>query len=321
MPLEYKHILKFLENSNNERNNSEILSLLINRISDLCFKECQVDRIKCTLTPMCTRRYLLKLRIKNGLKMEDLPKFCYSVNKGVIERYFRGKTVIYKPFDGYLYLIDFLDIFFHGDYRKLNKYISFKNWSETYKIFNERIKNGEKFRYYKTENYILIKYEERLHIIFLNKGYVLCNANRESIQDSELIKGIFKLNATINFPEVSVKEISSKLVDLRIKVPYDIISKISIEFPKMKNEDIDNNHPDNYFWNTFPDDLIKLSDYCKMINLNIDNYGDLLLSLIIDNKKYTHTYKRIQDSLKYRDLNEIIKIVSFIYNKFYVIWI
>ncbi|MBN1215880.1 MAG: hypothetical protein JXA99_10625 [Candidatus Lokiarchaeota archaeon] len=320
MPLEEKHIIKFLENPLNERYNSEILTLLIKRIRDLCFKECQVDRITCTLTPMCTRRFLLKLRIKNGLTMEDLPKFCYSVNKGVIERYFRGKTVVYKPFDSYLYLIDFLDIFFHGDYRKLNKYISFKNWKATFNILDERINNGENFTYHKTENYILINHDEKIHIIYLESGYVLCNAHRESITDLELIKGIFNLNARNNFPEISLKTIKNKKLILRIKIPYDIISKISSEFPSIEsNNNVD--HPDNYFWNTFPDDLIKLSDYCKMINLIMDYNEDLLLTLVIDNKKYTYTNKRMQDSLKYRDLIEIIKIISFIYNKFYVIWI
>ena len=320
MPLEVKHILNFLKNPINERNNSELLRLLIKRVKDLCFKECQVDRILCTLTPMCTRRFLLKLRIKKGLNMEDLPKFCYSVNKGVIERNFRGKTVIYKPFDSYLYLIDFLDIFFHGDYRKLNKYISFKNWDSAYKIFDERIKNGDSFRYYKSDNYLLIKYEERLHIMFLNEGFVLCNANREVIKDVELIKGIFKLNAQISFPEIAIEAISNQSVNIKIKIPHDIILKISNEFPKGESnnkEDL----PNNYFWNIFPDDLIKLSDFCKMINLHMDNVNDLLLSLIIDDKNSTYIDKRLRNSLKYRDLNEIIKIINYIYNKFYVIWI
>ncbi|TXT59890.1 MAG: hypothetical protein BAJALOKI3v1_1000001, partial [Promethearchaeota archaeon] len=89
MPLEEKHILSFLSNPVNERFNSELLNLLIERIDELCFKECQVDRIACTLTPMCSRRFLLKLRIKNSLGMEDLPKFCYSVHKGIVEREFR----------------------------------------------------------------------------------------------------------------------------------------------------------------------------------------------------------------------------------------
>ncbi len=320
MPLEEKHIIDFLKNPIIKRQSSELLGHLINRINDLCFKECQVDRITCTLTPMCTRRFLLKLRIKNGLTMEDLPKFCYSVNKGVIERYFRGKTIVYKPFDSYLYLIDFLDIFFHGDYRKLNKYISFKNWDATYKILDDRIKEEEKFRYYRTDNYFLIHYEERLHIIFLNEGYVLCNANRERIEDLELVKAIFKLHAKMYFPEIVIKLIEDKFISIIMKIPYDIVSKITNDYSKIvKNQN--KHHPDNYFWNIFPDDLIKLSEFCKMINLHMDNFNDLILTLIIENRDYNKINIKTEDPLKYRDLNEIIKIIDYIYNKFYVIWV
>ncbi|GAH96548.1 unnamed protein product, partial [marine sediment metagenome] len=75
----------------------ELISLLKTRIDKLCFEECERDRITCTLQPKCSRRFLLKLRIKGGLTIDDLPKFCYSVHKGVVERFFRHKTVIYRP--------------------------------------------------------------------------------------------------------------------------------------------------------------------------------------------------------------------------------
>ena len=112
MPLDPNHIIKFLENISNDKFSSEMLYLLINRIDKLCLEECQIDRIACTLTPMCTRRFLLKLRIKNNLTIDDLPQFCYNVQKNMLYRDFYEKTVVYKPFDAYLYLVDFLDVFF-----------------------------------------------------------------------------------------------------------------------------------------------------------------------------------------------------------------
>ena len=107
MPLTPEHIKRFIEDKTYTKFSSEMLNLLVKTIDNLCFKECQIDRIQCTLTPLCTRRQFLKLRMKNGLSIEDLPKFCYSVQKNIVFRDFRNKTVVYKPFDAYLYLLDF----------------------------------------------------------------------------------------------------------------------------------------------------------------------------------------------------------------------
>jgi len=320
MPLEEEHILKFLDNPVNERFNSELLGLLIDNINDLCFKECQVDRIACTLTPMCSRRFLLKLRIKNGLGMDDLPKFCYSVHKGIVEREFRGKTVVYKPSDSYLFLIDFLDIFFHGDYRKLNKFISFKKWEDAFEILDERIRNKENFRYHKTDKYLIIKYEDRLHIVFLEKGYVLANANREGITDLESIKGILELYSQILFPEIHISMIPNRLVRVKLKIPFDIVRNVTEEGSEIEDEKEDS--PDYYFWNIFPEDLFRLSEFCEKINLDMNRINDLVLTMHIDTE--TKNYPENSDKnipLRYRDLQKIIDFIDFIYNKFYVIWI
>ncbi|MBD3196729.1 MAG: hypothetical protein GF317_16855 [Candidatus Lokiarchaeota archaeon] len=321
MPLEDSHILNFLDNPVNDRYKSEILDLLIQRINDLCFKECQVDRISCTLTPLCSRRFLLRLRIKNELGMEDLPKFCYSVHKGVVERDFRGKTVVYKPSDSYLFLIDFLDIFFHGDYRKLNKFISFKNWKDALEIFEERIANGESFRYVKSENYFVFKYEDRLHIIFLNKDYVLTNANRENIESLELIKDIIELNSSISFPEIRIILHASQFVEVKVKIPFDIISKLNSDgIASTEGEKKEN--PDYYFWHQFPKDLEKLSGLCDKITLQMNQFNDLMLTLFINKETYTSTDESRQNiPLRYRDLEEIIDFIEFLYTKFYIIWV
>ena len=127
MPLSPRHIRKFLDGAIFDKTQSELLDFLLKRLNKLCFNECQIDRVSCTMSPMCSRRFLLKLRIQSGLPREDLPLFCYDILKKSIIRDFQGKSVIYKPFDAHVYLVDFLDIFFHGDYRKLNKFLSFKD--------------------------------------------------------------------------------------------------------------------------------------------------------------------------------------------------
>ncbi|MEJ2277251.1 MAG: hypothetical protein P8Y70_05810 [Candidatus Lokiarchaeota archaeon] len=318
MPLEEKHLLKFLDNPVNDRFSSELLDLVIDRINTLCFKECQVDRIQCTLTPLCTRRFLLKLRIKNGLKIEDLPKFCYEVHKGVVERDFRGKTVVYKPQDAYLYLVDFLDIYFHGDYRKLNKFISLKKWDDALKIFNERIKKEEDFRYYQTENYFIIKYEDHLHIIFINEGYVLCNANRENIKDLELIKGISELYSKASFQEANIRILHEKMVRLIVKIPHDVLSRVKSDF---SNEEDNIEESDNYFWNVFHEDLQNLTQHCQKISLKMNITQDLRIELFLNKESNNYLDHAKKIPLRFKDLEEVLAFIDKVYNKFYVIWV
>jgi len=309
MPLQPDHIAKFMDNETDSKFKSELLELLNSRINKLCFEECQIDRIQCTLTPLCTRRFLLKIRIKNGLTIDDLPKFCYSVHKNVILRDFRNKTVIYRPYDSYLYIIDYLDVFFHGDYRKLNKFISKKNFKDAFYIFDDRINNrDEDFQYLLTddENYIIVKYDDKLHVIFVNEGYVLCNANREEIISLELLKGLCSLFAELYFPEISLKLIPSKFVEIVTYIPKDVLSKISDEKPEDEGK-----KQDLYLWNVFPNDLDALSQYCREISLNLDKKGNLVIYLHLD----------VENPIRYKDLRLIFNIIYRLYNDFYILWV
>jgi hypothetical protein len=317
MPLYSSDILRYLDNESDTKNKSELIDLLRDTIDKLCFEECQPDRIACTLQPKCSRRHLLKLRIKSGLNIDDLPKFCYSVHKGVVERFFRNKTVIYRPFDAYLYLIDFLDVFFHGDYRKLNKFISLNKLEEAYKIFEDRIYNrNEKFDYLKTDNYLIFKFEDRIHVVYLKEKYALCNANRENITSLELLNGICQLYAEIYFPEVNLTFIPSKYVEISLKVPYDILTKISHE-PLQENS----SKADQYFWNTFWEDLNALTQYCNQISLHEDKNQNL--EIILRVSLLTSNYNEEGDKIKlrYRDLRLIFNFTTRIYTEYYIIWL
>lgn len=313
MPLDPNHLINFLENISNDKFSSEMLFLLINRIDKLCFEECQIDRIACTLTPMCTRRFLLKLRIKNNLTIDDLPEFCYSVQKNALYRDFYGKTVVYKPFDAYLYLIDFLDVFFHGDYRKLNKFISFKNWDDTFKIFDDRIDRGEDFRYQLTGNYMIFKYGDRIHIIFINEKYALCNAHRENINSLEILFGLCELYRKFHFPEFKVKYNPSKFVEISAIVPRDVIFNISSN----PNPEEDLSKLDDYFWNTFPKDLDALLEISQGISLKINQYTHNLVIKLYLNLE-TNSYVGVRkNSLRYRDLRLLFNFFYRLYFEFY----
>ncbi|HEA70743.1 hypothetical protein LCGC14_0635500 [marine sediment metagenome] len=317
MPLQPNHITKFLKNETETKFKSELIDLLNKRIRFLCFEECERDRIVCTLTPLCSKRFLLKLRIKNDLKIEDLPKFCYSVHKGVIERDFRNKRVVYKPNDAFLYLIDFLDIFFHGDYRKLNKFMSFRNWEESIKIFDDRIQNrNENFKYLLTSNFFIFKFEQNVHIIFINEKYVLCNANRENITDLELLIGICRIFAEEYFPEINLKFVPSKNVEITVMVPYDVLSKV-IDNP---SEEF-NSKADEYFWNIFWEDLNTLTNYCEEIHLQMDKNQNLEITLSISllTNNYSDDGKRVP--LRFRDLRLILNFITQIYTDYFIVWV
>jgi len=309
MPLQPEHIAKFLDENVDVKFKTELLKLLRERIDRLCFKECEIDRIQCTLTPLCTRRTLLKIRLLNGLTLEDQPKFCYSVHKNIIFRDFRNKTVIYKPNDAYLYLIDFFDVFFHGDYRNLNKFFSKEDFKEAKKIFNDRINNrDENFSYLLTKDreFMLFKYDDKIHVCFINEKYALCNANREKITDLKLLFGLCKLFSKIYFPEVKLKLIQKEYVEITTFIPKDTLSSISNEIPKEEE-----NKRDNYIWNDFASDLDVLSQFCEKIAIHVDRKQNLAIKLSISAKA----------EIRYRDLRLVFNILFRLYNDFYILHI
>ncbi len=309
MPLQPEHIAKFLDEDVDVKFKTELLELLRKNIDRLCFKECEIDRIQCTLTPLCTRRTLLKIRLLSGLTIEDQPNFCYSVHKNIIFRDFRNKTVIYKPNDAYLYLIDFFDVFFHGDYRKLHQFFSKGDFKGAGKIFKDRIKNrDENFRYLLTKDreFMLFKYDEKIHVCFINENYALCNANRENITDLKLLFGLCKLFSQIYFPEVKLNLILDERVEITIFIPKETLSSISNEIPE--NED---NKRDNYIWNDFASDLDVLSQFCEEINIFIDRKQNLAIKLSISGKA----------EIRYRDLRLVFNILFRLYNDFYILHI
>lgn len=319
MPLSPEHILRFLERESEPKFKSEILGYLTQRIHELCFEECQIDRIACTLQPKCSRRFLLKLRIKNNLTVEDLPKFCYTVLKGVVEREFRNKTVVYKPFDSYLFLVDFLDIFFHGDYRRLNRFISFNKWKETFEILEDRINNrDEHFNYLFTgqKNYLIFKFGDRIHIIYVKEKYSLCNASREYIPNVELLSGLIQLYSSLYFPEVKLNVVPSRYIEITIKIPYEVLLNLKDDRP----DKIDSK-AGKYFWNVFWEDLDWLTQYCEELHLKIDSKQNLKIILLLRNQSKRYLSKGKSMSLRFRDLKLVMNFITRIYNDYYVVWL
>ncbi len=163
---------------------------------------------------------------------------------------------------------------------------------------------------------MIFKFEERIHVVFLNEKYVLCNANREDIANLELLNGICQLYADIYFPEVNLKFISDKYVEISLKVPYEVLTKIS----KKPNED-NKSKADQYFWNTFWEDLNALTQYCEQINLQEDKNQNLEIILYVSLLTHNYNEEGERSKLRYRDLRLIFNFATRIYTEYYIIWV
>ena len=153
-------------------------------------------------------------------------------------------------------------------------------------------------------------------IIFFEEGYALCNANRENIVSIEMLYSLCKLYADIYFPEVNLSLLGSKHVEISVKIPYDVLTKV-----KSEAAEVNDSKTDNYFWNTFWEDLNALSQFCDEIHLQMDKNQNLEIALSISllSSNYSEDEKRLP--LRFRDLRLILNFITRIYTDYYIIWV
>jgi len=70
----------------NEVADSQLIKEFIELYEKRC-KDCQEDRLGCTVRPACNNRNFLNMLIELGAEPEDLPSFCYSQYLEQIKRY------------------------------------------------------------------------------------------------------------------------------------------------------------------------------------------------------------------------------------------
>lgn len=66
-----------------------MLSEVLTKMATTC-KECQKDRMRCTIKPRCADRIFLNILITLGAKTMDLPSFCYQVHLRNLQSYFQS---------------------------------------------------------------------------------------------------------------------------------------------------------------------------------------------------------------------------------------
>ena len=98
-----------------------IKKLLFEDLKTYCDK-CESDRMLCVLSPSCTERVLIKLRLRANAIKEDLPQFCYLQDITNLRRYIGKRTVLYNPTDLFLFNDDFFDVIFENNAKLLKKY-------------------------------------------------------------------------------------------------------------------------------------------------------------------------------------------------------
>ena len=88
-----------------------------------------------------------------------------------------------------------------------------------------------------------------------------------------------------------------------------------------KPSEENNSKIDDYFWNTFWEDLNALTQYCDQINITEDKNQNLEIVLYISLLTNNYSEDGNQLQLRFRDLRLIFNFITRIYTDYYVIWI
>ena len=100
-------------------------------------RECQEDRLSCTVRPSCKDRNFLNMLIELGIEPEDLPDFCYSQYLNHIRRFIteqKGRRMI----DRRLPIKDFLSALRVSSIRHFTTKFK-KTWSKSASIHRDNI--------------------------------------------------------------------------------------------------------------------------------------------------------------------------------------
>jgi hypothetical protein len=94
-------------------------------------KQCQRDRMRCTIKPLCPDRVFLNMLIALGARIRDLPAFCYQVSIRALEAYLRSGAKRDHPHEPRFPLSYFRRyVQFKKNDDEAN-FEAFKNWLET----------------------------------------------------------------------------------------------------------------------------------------------------------------------------------------------
>ncbi len=180
--------LKLLDKASDSRIAEEFFELL----EEKC-KECQEDRLGCTVRPACRDRNLLNMLIELGVDPEDLPAFCYSqyleqIKRFVLEKKGRGMT------DRRLQTKDFLSAL---RVSSLKHFVSRfgKIWPKTTTVQEDNTK--------------LVAGDGLVFHFDFARGIVIINPQHHSVEDFQT----FRLYVKLLSEHVGVSSVASRITD------------------------------------------------------------------------------------------------------------
>ena len=87
--MKYQDRFEQLEELGNLTMGRFMLSEVLTKMATTC-KNCQRDRMRCTIQPMCPDRVFLNILIALGARVSDLPTFCYQVHLRTLQSYLQS---------------------------------------------------------------------------------------------------------------------------------------------------------------------------------------------------------------------------------------
>ncbi|MFW9831826.1 MAG: hypothetical protein ACFFD8_08625 [Candidatus Thorarchaeota archaeon] len=131
--MKYQDRFGQLEELGNPSMGRFMLSEVLTKMAITC-KECQKDRMRCTIKPRCPDRIFLNILITLGAKTSDFPSFCYQVHLRNFQSYLQSGAKRDHPHEPRIPLSYF------------RRYVQFKKEdSETnFEAFKEYLENATK---------------------------------------------------------------------------------------------------------------------------------------------------------------------------------
>ncbi|MFX0107523.1 MAG: hypothetical protein ACFE7R_04500 [Candidatus Hodarchaeota archaeon] len=165
-------------------------------------KECQEDRLGCTVRPQCKDRNFLNTLIELGIESEDLPAFCYSQYLEQLKRFLiegKGRTI----YDRRVPTKDLLSTLRVSSIRHFLSR-SKKTWSNTSDV--------------QEDNTILVAGDDLMFQVDFARGVVIINPRRQRIADYKLFRLYVELLSKHYKLEANTSELTSNWWSLTINL-------------------------------------------------------------------------------------------------------
>ena len=156
-------------------------------------KECQDDRMTCTVRPLCEKRKWLSTLIKSGASMATIPRFCYELQQKIVDRALKKEKYFYDPEDCAIYLDEFFLLISQSSPYKLAKMLE----NDEYEDLTWTIESFFRSRFNRVmslnleESLIIIADDVIWFIDYIDK-YVILNINDERIYSQATLLSLLK---------------------------------------------------------------------------------------------------------------------------------